>query len=135
MKGKYIVLFLIFFLCSCSTKKNIVGNYYCSCYFDFYPRYVVKIKKSEFEIYSGSVACRKSIGKYDLKDSLLLLYKTHEIVNNFKDTITIKDTLKFVLKNKRLIPLKDKECFLKKTNNKNKLFQFPCVEIDTTRVK
>ena len=132
MKTRNVIVLLFFILLSCSSEK-ITGNYYSSCYFDFYPKYVIKIKNNNFEIYSASVACRKSIGNYQVKDSLLYLYKTHEVVNNFKDTIVAIDTLKYVMKHDGLISIENNKCLLKKTNNKNKLFQLPCFEIDTTR--
>lgn len=128
-----IFFFLVSFFLSCSPKKRIIGNYYCSCYNDFFPRNVIKINKDKFELYSANISGEKYIGNTKLKGDVLYLYRTSDLVNNYKDTLPNIDTSKFVIKGKKLIPFKDENCFYKKTTNKNKLFQLPYLVLDTIR--
>lgn len=132
MKFKYLLIFSV--LVSCSTNNNISGSYYCTCYNDFYPRYVLKIERNNFELYSANVAGSKYIGKSKRISDVLYLYRTYDIDNNFKDTLISLDTAKFVIKGRKLIPFKNEICYLRKTCNKDKLFQMPYLEIDTTRM-
>jgi hypothetical protein len=94
---------------------------------------VIKIKINKFELYSANIMGEKFIGKIKVKNDVLYLYRTFDLTNNFKDTIHSVDTLKFVIKGRKLIPFENEKCFYKKTNNKDKLFQMPYIEIDTTR--
>lgn len=135
MRVKFEIILMMFFLISCNTQEGLVVNYYCSCNNDFSPRYVVKINKNKFQLYSANIAGEKYIGKSEIKGDVLFLYRTHDLVNNFRDTLTSIDTLKFVIKGRKLIPFKNEVCFLKKTNDKKKLFQLPYIDIDTTRAK
>jgi hypothetical protein len=118
---------------SCTTNKQVSGNYYCVCYRDFYPRDVFKIKNNIFEKYSIFTNDKRSIGTSEVKGDILYMYNLHYIKNNFRDTIQKNDTCKFVIKGRKLIPFKNEECFYKKTNDKKKLQQLPYMEIDTSR--
>lgn len=131
MKIKYIILFFI--LLSCSSKK-ITGNYYCTCYFDFYPFSVIKIEQNKFELYSANIMGEKFVGKTIVEGDVLYLYRTHDIKNNFKDTIASVDTSKFVIVGRKLIPFENEKCFYKKTNDKDKLFQLPYINVDTMKI-
>lgn len=123
----------MFFLISCNTKKGLIGNYYCSCYNDFSPKYVIKIDKNKFELYSAHIAGEKYIGKSEVIGDVIVLYRTHDLVNNFKDTLASIDTLKFVIKGRKLIPFKNEICYLKKTNDDSKLEQMPFILFDTIK--
>ena len=125
MRVKYIFIVLFFCLFSCSTKKSFNGNYYCTCYFDFYPFSVIKIKNGSYELYSANIMGEKYIGKSVIKEDVLFLYRTYDIKNNFKDTIVSQDTAKYFIKGRKLIPFENEKCFYKKTRDKAKLFQMP----------
>ncbi len=130
---KIIYFFTVCLLLSCSPERALIGNYYCSCYNDFFPRNVIKINKDKFELYSANIGGEKYIGNTKLKGDILYLYRTSDLINNFRDTLPNIDTSKFVIKGKKLIPFKDENCFYKKTTNKDKLFQLPYILIDTIR--
>ena len=133
MKLKYLIGLIFITLLSCSPNKNITGNYYCTCYFDFYPFSVIKIKNKKFELYSANIMGSKYLGRSEVNGDVLYLYRTHDLNNNFKDSLVSIDTSKYVIKGRKLIPFKNEKCFYLKTNNKDKLFQMPYFEIDTTR--
>lgn len=130
---KIISFITVCLLLSCSTENAVIGNYYCTCYNDFFPRNVIKINKGKFELYSANIGGEKYIGNTKLNNDVLYLYRTFDLVKNFKDTLPSTDTLKFIIKRKKLIPFEDENCFYKKTNNKNKLFQLPYILVDTIR--
>ena len=117
-----IYIFICLLILSCSSEKKINGNYYCTCYYDFYPFSVIKIKINKFELYSANIMGEKFIGKIKVKNDVLYLYRTFDLTNNFKDTIHSVDTLKFVIKGRKLIPFENEKCFYKKTNKTGLFF-------------
>ena len=133
MKTRNVIVLLFFVLLSCSSKK-ITGNYYCTCYFDFYPFSVIKIEQNKFELYSANIMGEKFVGKTIVEGDVLYLYRTHDLKNNFKDTIASVDTSKFVIVGRKLIPFENEKCFYKKTNDKDKLFQLPYINVDTMKI-
>lgn len=120
-----LAFFIIFFLFSCSPYKKIDGNYYCICYFDFNPSNVIKIASGEFELYSPNIIGEKYIGKIQIKEDALYLYREYDLVNDFNDTLVSVDTSKYGIKGKKIIPFDNAACYYKKTKDKSKVFQLP----------
>jgi hypothetical protein len=133
MKNKIFIFISLLLLSSCSTGKNISGNFYCICYFDYYPFSVIKIKNNRFELYSASIVGEKFIGKIFIYQKVLYLCRTHDLRNNFKDTIVDVDTSKYVIVGRKLIPFESEKCYYKRTNDKDKLFQLQYNSVDTIK--
>jgi hypothetical protein len=99
-------------MCSCTTKKNIYGNYqYKGFSYGFYEKYDLEIKKDSFSLsYKSQDASPKCVGKWILlKDTLYLKCNTENSAINMISNgyMNKRDYQLKINNNKELLMLKE----------------------------
>lgn len=109
---KNIILLIIPLLCGCQTKV-VIGKYENICYSTDAPSSILSLKKENkfLLIYPSSV--EKVTGNWKTNQDTLILNSQFNASLVDKDSIPYTKKYLFLIKNKKLISLENRKCYLR----------------------